>query len=303
MHFRGTSTGWRRNRYGVLGVGLGIAVVGILLGNPGPQSAAAQGPRTSTRLVGLSAPSHRAAVSAEQSGTIVVMAVADGDRVKVGDELFRLSSRLQQLEVDGLQATVDSELGRERANKGLEHARLKADRMRELSEQNISAKASLQEAEFESELARLSVGKAEFERVQLRNALEKAKEQLAQRTLRSPLNGIVVRRLKQLGESAEQLEPVIEVMSLDPLWVQFECPLAREKEFPKGGRIRVWPVIGEFEPRFADIEHVSHQATVTGHTVMVRASLPNPDYLWKAGLKMGIEVAPPVEAAPAPSGK
>ena len=69
--------------------------------------------------------------------------------------------------------------------------------------------------------------------------------------------------------------------------------------------MRVAPVIGDAEPRLAEIVLVSMHATVAGHSFMVRASLPNEDYSWRSGLKMRIEpVATPVaEPAPLRGGK
>lgn len=281
------------------GVAVGTAAVAaVFVGGPS-HPASAQGPVGNVQLVGVSIPSHLAAVAAEQSGTIVEMSVMDGDRVATGDVLFRLSTRLQQLEVDRLQAIVDSELEREQAAASLDHARKKAERMRQLSEKEISSQSTVLEVELESELARLSLGKVEFERTQRRNELLQAKERLAERTLKSPLDGIVTRRFKQLGESAEQLEPVVEVMSLNPLWVQFECPVAQESEFPRGGQVLVRPVIGDHEPRLATIVFASPQAAVAGHTFPVRASLPNEDYSWRSGLKMQIESVRAPQARPA----
>ncbi|MFK7742253.1 MAG: efflux RND transporter periplasmic adaptor subunit [Planctomycetota bacterium] len=251
-------------------------------------------------LVGLTAPSHLAAIAAEQSGTIVEMSVEDGQRVEPNDVLFRLSSKLQQLQVDRLQATLDSELEQQRAQANVEHARKKAERVQALLEKEISAEAAAAEVQLESRLATISLGTVDFERQQLNNELLQAKERLAQRTLRSPLNGILTRRFKRLGETADQLEPVVEVMSLDPLWIQFECPVAREHDFPLGGAVRVQRTVGKHRVRTATIEHVSLQSAVASHTFLVRASMPNPDYSWRSGLKVRIE---PTTTPATPTGK
>ena len=250
-------------------------------------------------LMGVSMASHLAAVASEQSGTIVEILAKPGDRIRKGDALFRLSSKLQQLEVARLRALVDSQLERDRAKANLTHAREKSDRMRELSKSKVASTAKASEAELETQLAQLTVGKAEFEHVQLGNELNKAEELLAQRSPRSPLTGIVTKHFKQLGETADQLDPVVEVMSLDPLWVQFECPVAREKEFVLGSKVQVRPVVGRHEARIATIVYVSRQAAVAGHTFSVRVALPNEDYAWRSGLKMSVETIAPSTAKPA----
>lgn len=264
----------------------GLVVFGSMVAFGPPRPAAANRPE---RVVGLSLPSHLAAIGSEQSGTIVEMPVRDGQRVRTKDVLFRLSSQLQELEVQRLEAQLASDLEQQEAAANLAHAETKANRVRKLSEKDISPEATALELELESELARISAGKVDFDRSQKQNELAQARERFAQRTLRSPLDGVVTRRFKQLGETADQLEPVIEVMSLDPLWIQFECPVRRETQYPIGSKILVRPASISAKPRVATIIHVSLQATVAGHTFLVRAALPNPDYSWRSGLKMLIE--------------
>lgn len=280
---------------------LGVAGLTVLDLSSPPSVASARG-QDHVEFVGLTVASHLAAVGAEQAGTIVEMPVREGARVKQGDVLFVLSNRLQQLEVQRLRALADSDLEHGKAAASLRFARDKVARTQELSQQQISAKAALEEVELESELARLSLGKVDFDRQQTRIELEVAQERLAQRTLRSPLDGVVTRRFKQVGETTEQLVPVIEVMALDPLCVEFECPVVVEKKVRLGGFVRVRPAVGEHQPRLAEITHVSLKATPASHTFLVRASLANPDYSWRSGLKVYIDSVDAPSAAP-PQGK
>lgn len=301
MHRYGIGTS-RPKRRAIAWVAIGVGTtLGALLLAGSRDTASAQGQPPPT-LVGLTVASHLAAVAAEQPGTIVDMPARDGTRIARGDVLFCLGHRLQELEVKRLQALVGSDLDRTRATASLEHARTKVDRVRELSSKQISAQSSLQEVELESELARLAMLGAEFEREQLAIELQQAEERLAQRTLRSPLDGVVTRRFKQLGETAEELVPVIEVMALDPLWVEFECPVAAEKEFRLGRQVRVRAAAGTSGNRLAEVVHVSLRATPASHSFLVRAAMPNPDYSWRSGLKVYVEAVAAPAAAP-PSGK
>ena len=258
--------------------------------------------RRSQALVGVTGPSHLAKIAAEQSGTIVRIHAHEGEHVESGSALFQLSDRLHRLEVERLEAQLASNLERERAAAELQHANQRASRVRTLTHQRISAEADAADADLDSQLARLALDRVEFDQELLRNDLAQARERLAQRTLRSPMNGLVTRHLKQTGETADQLEPVVEVMSLDPLWVTFHCPVQRENDFPLGSRVRLTPTQSAAQPRWATIEHVSMQSTVAGHTFAVRASMPNPGYDWRSGLKVLVEPAPPTNAAP-PRGK
>lgn len=268
----------------------------------GAPPAAAQGPRPN-QLVGLTAPSRIAAIGAESAGTIVAMPVTEGTRVAAGDLLFQLSSRLQQLEVDRLQALLQSDLEQERAKASVRHAKERLERHRELSAKEIASRSAVEDAELSAQLAELSLGAADLEREQLKNQLAQARERLLQRTLVSPFDGVVTKRIKQAGETVDQLLPVVEVMSLDPLWIEFECPIAEERHHRIGSRVQVKPAVGEHEPRMAEVVYVSWKATPASHTVLVRAAVRNEDYGWRAGLKVVVTRAPgsvPANEAAAP---
>ena len=164
--------------------------------------------------------------------------------------------------------------------------------MRELSARDIASRSTVDDVELESRLARLALDVAELGRAQLDNQLQQARERLDQRTLRCPFDGVVTRRFKQAGETIEQLAPVVEVISLDPLWIEFECPVAAEQSLTVGSRVQVRPAVGGQAPRVAEIIYLSWKATPASHTLMVRASLPNAAYAWRAGLKMLVEPLP-----------
>ncbi len=264
----------------------GIALTAIAIGATADRPAEATSTPLTFELVGLTVPSHLAAVAPEQSGTIIEMPALEGSRVEPGTVLYRLSDELPRLEVLRLQALVESRIEQDRAAASLSYAQKKVERVRHLSDRDVAAAAELQEVQLESELARLAVGRVDFEAAQLRNELAQAQARLDQRTLKSPLAGVVTRRFKQVGETADQLEPIVEVMALHPLWVEFQCPVSLESEVRTGGAVLVRPATGNHEPRRAEIVHISLRATPTSQSFLVRAALDNEDYSWRAGLKM-----------------
>ncbi|HLQ38168.1 MAG TPA: efflux RND transporter periplasmic adaptor subunit [Planctomycetota bacterium] len=240
-------------------------------------------------LVGVSVPSRIAAVAAEVPGTIAAMTALEGERVVTGQTLFRLGSRLQELDVARLEVMVNSGVLSDRARASLDWVKTEIGRLRELKASEIASQSDLEKAQLQSELAQVNVREAELARELSGIELAQAKERVAQRTLKSPLDGIVTRWFKQVGECTEQLVPVIEVMSLHPLWVEFECPVAKERDYRKGSTVQVVPAIGDHAPRAATIVYVSMRATPSSHTFLVRAAVPNADYSWRAGLKMTVD--------------
>jgi RND family efflux transporter MFP subunit len=263
-------------------------------------TAPAQQPRT--HLVGISMPSRVATVAPEQAGKIVEMPLQEGDPVEAGAVLFRLNSTLEQLEVERLGALAESDVFTRRAAASLEYARLQAERMRSLREREINSERDMQAQAHELELARLRVEQARLEMAQAKNELAQAKERLAQRTVRSPFDGIVTQRLKSAGEAVEKFAPVIEVMTLDPLWIEFECPFTEQHRFVKGEQITVAPAVVPDDVRTGTILLASKKANASSHTFTVRASVPNADLRWKTGLKVTIG-PPPDGDTPSRPGK
>jgi RND family efflux transporter MFP subunit len=249
-------------------------------------------PAKDNPLIGVTVPSKIAAVAPEQAGKIAAVPVSEGDRVTPETVLFRLSSRLEELEVVRLRDLADSDLSRKRAAVSLRHAEQEERRVRDLCDQKIASDRDLQAQIHEVELARVRLLQAHLEHAQAANELAQAVERLEQRTVRSPFAGIVTQRLRSEGEAVERFVPVVEVMSLDPLWVEFDCPVAEERSFEVGGEIVVAPAVRQDDVRSAKILFVSMKATASSHTFMVRAAVANPDLRWKAGLKMVINPSP-----------
>jgi len=231
---------------------------------------------------------------------ITEMPKFEGRRVAKGDVLFQLSSEIEALEVARLEALAASTLLVDRAQKKLEHARREEARVRQLSRENVASDADLQRRELETAVAENDYEQAKLDHLILDNKLEQARVRLAQRTVTSPFSGRVVTWVRHPGEPAIKLEPVIEVATLDPLWIEFDCPIRDQRLFRLGRQVTVSPASQPEESRTAEIVFVSVRATPSSHTFRVRLATRNPKQDWKAGLKMTIGIAP---AGAKPGGK
>ncbi len=284
---------------GVLAIGLSAGLAAVCIYQMSPTgSARAQAERS---WVGVSLPSRMAAVGPEQSGVIVEMPKAEGEAVAKGDVLFRLSSEIQTLEVKHLQALVSSRLAVDKATKKLEHRRRVEERLQSLMEKEITSDAELQQVQFGLAIAKAEYDLAVFQQTLHGIKLKQAQVQLAQRTVRSPVSGLVTDWYRQPGEPAIKLEPVVQVARLDPLWVHFDCPIRDQRLFAMGGEVMVAPASDPKNKRHAEITFISMRATPSSHTFRIRLSTPNPKRDWKAGLKMLVSLSQP-RATP-PGGK
>lgn len=284
-------------RTGLIGItGLCAALSGALHG--GQPTAQGGAP-----LVGVSVASRSAVIAPEQAGKIVEMPFREGDRVQKDAPLFRLNSRLEELEVERLRPIAEKNLIRLKAEISLRHAEQQERRVRDLRDKDIASDRDLETATVEVELARLRLEQADIEQAQAQNQLDQAIERLAQRTVKCPFSGLVTQRLKSEGESVERFAPVLEVMSLDPLWIEFDCPITSAGDYRVGSEVTVAPYLHPQDRRTSKVVYASMKANASSHTFLVRVAVPNPDLTWKAGLKMAVERADADAAEPRPMPK
>ena len=121
-------------------------------------------------------------------GQIVAEPIEEGQRVKVGDLLARIDDRDYQAQLK--QAYADRDLAR--ANVTLKRAR--ADRMRELYAKGVESKDSLDDAENQLAVAEADLKKSEGE-------IEFAKFNVSQTVIASPINGVVLQKYRELGDT------------------------------------------------------------------------------------------------------
>jgi multidrug efflux pump subunit AcrA (membrane-fusion protein) len=120
--------------------------------------------------------------------------------------------------------------------------------------------------------------------------LEQARsiETLKRHTIHSPINGVVVERYLNPGESAED-KPILKLAQINPLRVEVVLPVSQFGKIRKGQGAVVYPeagIGGEFESSVSIVDSVLDAAS---GTFRVRLSLPNPDYALTSGLRCRIE--------------
>jgi len=139
-----------------------------------------------------------ATVSAQISGQLTQLYVDAGDRVKRGQLLARIDAR----EADAQVATAGAQVAR--AEAALAQAQLEHDRTRSLVAQNFVSQAALDKADAELKTARAALDAARAGTTQAATGRSYAE-------LRAPIDGVVTRRLMELGELAAPGRGVVEI--------------------------------------------------------------------------------------------
>jgi RND family efflux transporter MFP subunit len=164
-------------------------------------------------IVGISKPIHDVSLSVAVDGVISSIPVKEGQRVKKGDELLRLDDRLYVRELNRRDLIVKDNARLSTAERNRDIIKVLLDNTNKLymtagaiSEEEVK-KLKIQYTSIVGEVNGLI---AEKKREQVEYGI--AKEQLDQRVLRSPINGVISDIVAEAGEWADPSKMVIRVV-------------------------------------------------------------------------------------------
>lgn len=226
-------------------------------------------------------------VRASAEGVIEAVLVKRGESVKRGQTLARLASgpELAALNLSRSRATMEGELKAAQAR--VEITKKKWERADELHAKGFMSANAKDEAEAEYRLAQEQWRAANESRKLAELEVKRAEEVLAQRTINSPVNGVVVALLLQPGElaSSNQKDPILKLMEIDPLNVELVLPVSQYGKIKVGQRAQVMPEQPVGGNHVAAVEVVDPTLDAASGTFGVRLRLPNPGYRIPAGVK------------------
>jgi multidrug efflux pump subunit AcrA (membrane-fusion protein) len=114
--------------------------------------------------------------------------------------------------------------------------------------------------------------------------LQRTNAEVGLRTIRSPINGVVMERFMNPGEFPKQ-EKILKIAQIDPLRVEVYAPVSMLGKIAVGQTAYVKPeapVTGEFAAKVTVVDRVVDAAS---GTLGVRLELPNHNLKLPAGLK------------------
>ena len=162
-------------------------------------------------LTGTITSAQVAKVSAEVSGQVEAVNVEVGDHVESDASLVELDREIEQFTLEALRASTLQ------ASAELADAKRRYQDAKRLRENNIIPENQLRllEAEIEVDGATLKQKKAEEHRQQAR---------MERHTVRAPFGGVISERLTETGEWIEPGRPVVTLVAIDDLRIEFRVP-------------------------------------------------------------------------------
>jgi RND family efflux transporter MFP subunit len=221
--------------------------------------------------VGEIVATHHAELAAEVDGRVTELVVEEGAAVEEGQPVLLLDPERRRLELDRAEAQVVEEVAQ------VENDRRRVARQRELFEQKIASRSTLDDAETALRLAEAKLTAA-------RAALGVQRRALREATVRAPFDGLVVERKVSLGEYVRMGEPLVEIVSLDPIEVEFHVAEVDSSFVRLGQEVDV--TVAPYPERVfrATVTVISPTIDRRTRTLRVKAALGNPEGLLRPGL-------------------
>lgn len=274
--------------------------VGLVLASPIARSETlATSNASTTEFECVIEPQQRVKLASPIVGVIARLDVDRGDIVRRGQILGKLEDGVEAATLAVAVARATNEYVSKSQEARLHFLRSKYKRLNELHSKAITSQASLEEADAEAKVAEQQLKEAELNREVAYLEIRRAEEVLQQRTLRSPIDGVVVERLLVPGEYQNEQTPILTLAQIDPLYVEVFVSTSYYGRIHLGSKAEVrpeQPVGGVYAAVVTVVDRVLDAAS---GTFGVRLVLPNPDLLLPAGIpcKVLFEMNP-VEAMP-----
>lgn len=224
-------------------------------------------------------------LGSHQDGVLDELLVGRGDRVTRGQPLARLDSVLEAINAELAQVRADSDTELKSSQVQAEFRSRELQRLASLKDNQSVSTSVYEQAEIEHNLAELAMDSARLERRMAMIERDRAQAQLDRRTIKSPVDGVVVDVVMSPGEYVHEQSTLMALAALDPLYVQVYMPVARFGEVEVGSTAIVQPeapIGGEYPATVTVVDRVFDAAS---RTFGVRLELPNPDFALPGGAR------------------
>ncbi len=234
-------------------------------------------------------PSVTVDVSSPVPGTLSEVNVDRSDIVAQGQVIARLNSEVEQatVELARAKAALDSEVNLGEVNLVFDERKHK--RFDSLYVKDVASSQDKDEAERNMALSKEKLKHSRELRRLRKLELLKAEAQLKQKSIRSPIQGVVVQRYKSVSEHVED-EAIVRIAQLNPLYVEAIVPMEQFGRINNGMQADVFFDAFKESPRRAKVTVVDQMGDAASGTFGVRLELPNPEYTLPAGLKCNVKI-------------
>ncbi len=234
-------------------------------------------------------PSQTVDLSSPEPGQLRDVLVDRGDRVRIGQVVAALHSRLEEdnLSIARLRAETDTELMLRKT--AFENDRRTEKRLSSLVASKAASVQQREQAEADARLSAWRVLQAEDDMKINRLELARAETALEQLRIRSSIDGLVAARLSDPGEYIDD-QPLLRIVRLDPLHVEAILPMRLFGKIKPGMSGSVVSELSDASIHKATVVLVDPMGDAGSGTFGARLELSNPGEAIPAGVKCRVEL-------------
>lgn len=226
------------------------------------------------------------------TGVIGAIAVERSDQVHKGQIIARLKSsvELESVDLAALRASDEAEIAA--ATAAMNHAKREKERAVKLYRKQLVSRQFLDKAVTEYTLAVQKLEQARANRSQAKKELQLARAQLQQRTIRSPIDGVVTERYMSPGQRVQDA-PIMKIVAIDPLKVDVVVPASYFNKLAPGQTMKIRPELAGLGEQNASIHIIDRYIDAASNTFRVTLELPNPNMAIPPGARCSARLVSP----------
>ena len=218
---------------------------------------------STTAVIGTMEAVHGVMISADLPGTVAKINFDSGKSVREGDVLIELDTRQERAQLAALEAQRDL-------------AKINYGRTEQLVKEGVISKAEYDQATAQQKSTEANVGEI--------------RATIARKTIRAPFSGVLGIRKVNLGQYLSAGSAVVQLQSLNPIYVNFGLPQQALGQVRVGRSLKVTSedLVGKiFTGRVTALDSVVDQTT---RNVQVQATLANPEGKLHPGMFVQVAV-------------
>jgi RND family efflux transporter MFP subunit len=230
------------------------------------------------KVEAITKPSGDVTLGFNRPGKIAQVLVKEGDDVKKGQELIRLDDKAELVQLEQLKAQADDDTRVKAADAQLAQKRVDLKQTEHAFDAGAATQLEVDHAQLDVTIADLSLDLAKFERSQDMRKYREAAVQCERMRLPSPIDGKVEKLLQHEGEAADAQGKLMQVVCIDPLWIEAPVPLPIGRLLRKGTSTAIVEFPNDQGPPIqvpGKIIHIAAVAESASGTLTVRIEASN----------------------------
>ena len=205
-------------------------------------------------------------LSADLPGIVTAISFESGSRATNGQLLVQLDTRQEEAQLRTAKAKLDL-------------ARQNLDRAKDLSAKRVIAQSAYDETKSQYDAAVASV--------------DETQAMIDRKTIRAPFEGFIGIRQINAGQYVKSGDPIVQLESLDPIYVNFALPQQNLAKLRVGQAVQL-KADGIPDKVFkGSINAINSAVDTTTRNIQVQATIPNPDHVLRSGMFAGVQVVLP----------